>query len=92
MANKNKQKWVITVPNGACGTGAGGLQFANGRAECFDERIANWYKSRGYSVTLEAPKSSANAGKNQDNKEQKKEPNSQPDETKDPKEPNKESV
>ena len=101
MINQNKttQKWVITAPNNACGTGAGGLQFANGKAECFDERIANWYKNRGYTVIVEAPKASGNAGKNQDNKEPEnkepeKEPNlpPDPDKTEDTKEPEKESV
>ncbi len=92
MSNKNKatQKWIITIGNGACGTGAGGLQFANGKAECFDGRIANWYENRGYTVTVETPKT--DIPPKQDNKNTTPLANKQPEPPKNPDETKKESV
>lgn len=61
MANEKKEKgaakikkWVVTVkgnPN-FVGKGAGGVQFANGKAEITSERLANWFREhKGYEVT-----------------------------------------
>lgn len=37
-----------------CGKGAGGVQFANGKAVGVNERMANWFKAhKGYEVTAE---------------------------------------
>lgn len=37
-----------------CGKGAGGVQFANGKAVGVSERMANWFKEhKGYEVTAE---------------------------------------
>ena len=54
MAGKNTVKqWIVTVENNAkfCGKGAGGVQFANGKAEVDSERLAKWFKNhKGYKV------------------------------------------
>ena len=42
-----------SVINGStyCGIGAGGVQFANGRAEITSKRMADWFKEHeGYNV------------------------------------------
>lgn len=54
-------KYIIEVKNNPefCGIGAGGVQFANGKATIESERLANWFKEHpGYTVTKEgeAPK------------------------------------
>ena len=53
MAAKKANKWIVTVeknPN-FCGEGAGGAQFAHGKAEITSERLAKWFKNRkGYKV------------------------------------------
>lgn len=52
MAAKAKQ-WIVTVENNEkfCGKGAGGVQFANGKAEVTSERLAKWFKAhKGYKV------------------------------------------
>ena len=55
MANKKAVKtYIVKVKNneGFCGKGAGGVQFANGKAENVSERMANWFKEHeGYEVT-----------------------------------------
>lgn len=46
--------FVIEVKNNAsyCGIGAGGVQFANGKAEIKSERMADWFREHdGYTVT-----------------------------------------
>lgn len=54
MASKKTVKqWIITVENNLkfCGKGAGGVQFANGKAEVTSERLAKWFKDhKGYKV------------------------------------------
>lgn len=54
MAVKKAVKtYVVTVKNNKefCGKGAGGIQFANGKAENVSERMANWFKEHpGYEV------------------------------------------
>lgn len=46
--------FVIAVENNPsyCGIGAGGIQFANGKAEITSERMADWFREHeGYIVT-----------------------------------------
>lgn len=49
----NSKTFIITVDGNHdfCGEGAGGAQFAHGKAVVTSERIANWFKEHeGYSV------------------------------------------
>lgn len=57
MAGKNakaaEKQYIVTVENNPkfCGKGAGGVQFANGKAEVNSERLAKWFKGhKGYTV------------------------------------------
>ena len=46
-------KYIVTVKNNPtfCGKGAGGVQFANGKAEVDSDRMAQWFKDHpGYDV------------------------------------------
>ena len=46
-------KYTVTVKNNPtfCGKGAGGVQFANGKAEVDSDRMAQWFKTHpGYTV------------------------------------------
>lgn len=46
-------KYIVTIDNNPnfCGKGAGGVQFANGRAETESDRMAKWFKTHpGYTV------------------------------------------
>lgn len=47
------KKWIVNVakkPN-YCGVGAGGAQFANGKAVITNKHLADWFKSHdGYTV------------------------------------------
>ena len=46
-------KYTVTVKNNPsfCGKGAGGVQFANGKAEFDSDRMAQWFKTHpGYKV------------------------------------------
>ena len=58
-ANESKakeKKYVIEVEKSPsyCGIGAGGVQFANGKAVIESERMATWFKEHdGYTVTEE---------------------------------------
>lgn len=61
MATKKVKTYVVTVeknPN-YCGEGAGGAQFAHGKAVITNERLADWFRAHeGYKVTeaqAEAP-------------------------------------
>lgn len=50
---KKAEKWVVTVKNNPnfVGTGAGGVQFANGKAEITSARMAEWFREHpGYEV------------------------------------------
>ena len=53
-AEKKTQKtYIVTVKNNPkfCGIGAGGIQFANGKAVDVSERMATWFKEHaGYKV------------------------------------------
>lgn len=51
--NDEAKIFVIKVDNNPtyCGVGAGGVQFANGKAEITSERMAQWFKEhQGYTV------------------------------------------
>lgn len=51
---KTAKTYIVKVKNNEnfCGKGAGGVQFANGKAENVSERMANWFKEHpGYEVT-----------------------------------------
>ena len=51
--NKPAEKWTITVKNNPnfVGKGAGGVQFANGKAETPNKVLADWFRSHeGYEV------------------------------------------
>ena len=53
MAVKKAKTYIVKVKNNAnfCGKGAGGVQFANGKAENVSERMANWFREHpGYEV------------------------------------------
>lgn len=50
---KNVKGYIVTVKNNPnfVGIGAGGVQFANGKAEITSERLANWFREHdGYEV------------------------------------------
>jgi hypothetical protein len=50
---KATKTYIVTVKNNStfCGVGAGGTQFAQGKAEVASERLANWFKEHpGYEV------------------------------------------
>lgn len=50
---ENGKKWIVIVKNNPnfVGRGAGGVQFANGKAEVTSERMANWFREHpGYEV------------------------------------------
>lgn len=55
MAKKNDAKaYIVSVKNNPnfCGIGAGGAQFANGKATITNARLAKWFQSHdGYEVT-----------------------------------------
>ena len=54
MAKNTVKKFIVEVeknPN-YCGEGAGGAQFAHGKATIDNERLANWFEAhKGYKVT-----------------------------------------
>lgn len=50
---KAAKTYIVTVKNNPtfCGVGAGGAQFARGKAHIVSERLANWYREHsGYEV------------------------------------------
>lgn len=49
MANKKKVEITSPIKN-YCGVGAGGVQFAYGKAIIENGWIANWYREHGYEV------------------------------------------
>lgn len=66
--NKKKHYEVKTPIEDYCGIGAAGIQFAYGKAEVYDEWVAQWFKEHGYTVeevkeeteaVSEAPKTEA---------------------------------
>lgn len=53
MAKAKQKQYIVTVKNNPkyCGIGAGGNQFADGKATVTSERMANWFREhRGYEV------------------------------------------
>lgn len=56
MANEVKEEkvkvYIVETPvKNYCGIGAGGVHFANGKAEVVEGVVLNWYKKKGYKVT-----------------------------------------
>ena len=57
--NDKERSWIIKVEKNPdyCGVGAGGTQFANGRAVTTSKRMAEWFREhKGYTVTELAEK------------------------------------
>ncbi len=52
MAKKKKaQTYIVETPvKNYCGVGAGGVQFAYGKAEVQSGWVLNWYIEKGYKV------------------------------------------
>lgn len=50
---KNAEKvYIVETPvQGFCGVGAGGVQFAYGKAEVRPGWVLDWYREHGYKVT-----------------------------------------
>lgn len=48
---KEKVYIVETPVENFCGIGAGGVQFAYGKAEICEGWVLDWYKEHGYKVT-----------------------------------------
>ncbi len=47
-----KKTYIIESPiEGYCGIGAGGVNFAYGKAEVPEGWLADWYREKGYKVT-----------------------------------------
>lgn len=66
--DKKKHYEVKTPIEDYCGIDAAGVQFAYGKAEVYDEWVAQWFKEHGYTVeevkeeteaVSEAPKTEA---------------------------------
>ncbi|MCB5504743.1 hypothetical protein LIP66_08885 [Coprococcus eutactus] len=56
MAAVKESKWIVSVNGNPsyCGIGAGGVQFANGKAEITSKRMADWFMEHdGYTVTAQ---------------------------------------
>lgn len=56
MAAVKESKWIVSVNGNSsyCGIGAGGVQFANGKAEITSKRMADWFMEHdGYTVTTQ---------------------------------------
>lgn len=57
MAKDNKAKkavklYIVETPvKDFCGVGAGGVQFAYGKAEVAEGWVLDWFKEHGYKVT-----------------------------------------
>jgi hypothetical protein len=56
MAKNNKKDtgktYIVETPvENFCGVGAGGVQFAYGKAEVNEGWVLEWYKKHGYKVT-----------------------------------------
>ena len=52
MAKKVEKKYLVETPvKNYCGVGAGGIQFAYGKAEVHEGTVLEWYKEHGYKVT-----------------------------------------
>lgn len=63
---ENQKTYIVTVKDNPeyCGVGAGGAQFAHGRATISDERMASWFQEHeGYTVTEVTDKSGSSGNK-----------------------------
>lgn len=50
--NKPVKVYIVETPvKDFCGIGAGGVHFANGKAEVVEGRVLDWFKEHGYKVT-----------------------------------------
>lgn len=76
MAKKNatkEQVYIVETPvKNFCGIGAGGVQFAYGKAEVNEGWVLNWYREHGYKVT---PKGTPKADKSEQGEETPETPN-----------------
>ncbi|OUC52525.1 hypothetical protein B7939_00970 [Eggerthia catenaformis] len=46
------KKYLVETPvEEYCGEGAGGVQFAYGKAEIYEGHVLDWYRNKGYKVT-----------------------------------------
>lgn len=52
VENTEKVYIVETPVKGFCGAGAGGVQFAYGKAEVNEGWVLDWFREHGYKVTL----------------------------------------
>lgn len=49
---KTPKVYIVETPvKNFCGVGAGGVQFAYGKAEVNEGWVLNWFKKHGYKVT-----------------------------------------
>ena len=49
---KEPKKYLVETPvKDYCGVGAGGIQFAYGKAYVYEGWVLDWYKEHGYKVT-----------------------------------------
>ena len=49
---KDEKVFIVETPvKGFCGVGAGGVQFAYGKAEVRPGWVLDWYREHGYKVT-----------------------------------------
>lgn len=52
MAKKTVKKYLVEAPNkDYVGVGAGGIQFAYGKAIVHEGWVLDWYKDHGYKVS-----------------------------------------
>lgn len=48
----NIKKYIVETPvKDFCGVGAGGIQFAYGKATVYKGHVLDWYRKHGYKVT-----------------------------------------
>ncbi len=48
---KDLKKYIVTTPvKNYCGIGAGGIQFAYGKAEVCEGTVLEWYREHGYGI------------------------------------------
>lgn len=51
----NAKVYIVETPvKNFCGIGAGGVQFAYGKAEVNEGWVLDWYREHGYKVTAKA--------------------------------------
>ena len=48
---KELKKYIVSTPvKNYCGIGAGGIQFAYGKAEVCEGTVLEWYREHGYGI------------------------------------------